>query len=54
MVFAERENQPFWKIKFSLEDFSCHEIKFLGNKIIFDLFRRDKIPRITFHITPQL
>ena len=43
IVFTERENQPFWKVKFSVEDFSCHEIKFEGNKYIFDLLRREKI-----------
>ena len=41
-VFRERENQPFWKVKFSVEDFSCLEIKFGGNKIMFDFFRKEK------------
>ena len=41
LVFGKRENQP-WRVKFSVEDFSCHEIKFGGNKIMFDLFRREK------------
>ena len=41
VVFGKSENQP-WRVKFSVEDFSCHEIKFGGNKIMFDLFRREK------------
>ena len=51
-VFGERENQPFSKVKFSVKDFSFHEIKFGGNKIIFDLFRREKTSWLTSHITP--
>ena len=43
MVFAKRENYPFGKVKFSVEDFSFHEIKFGGKKTIFDLIRREKI-----------
>ena len=42
MVFAGRENQPFWKVTFSVEDFSCHKIKVRGSEIIFDLLCREK------------
>ena len=43
IVFAKRENRPFWKVKFSAEDFSSTSLdKVRGNKIIFDLFRAEK------------
>ena len=52
-VFGGRENQPFWKVKFSVEDFSCHEIKFGDNKIMFDFFRGEKIARQLLALTPS-
>ena len=41
--------------KITLADFSLrHEIKFGGNKIIFDFFHSEKVARLTSRITPQL
>ena len=42
MIFGERVNQPLWKVKFSVGDFNWHKTKFGGNKIMFDLFHREK------------